>query len=138
MFAMLIGPLSKLIDDLVVRVFPDKTEAARISAQLQVALLQADLSVLLAQIQTNTEEAKSNSVFVAGWRPFIGWVCGVTLAYNYAVQPFLAFVIGVFAWRLPPLPVLDSGAVMSLLSGMLGLAGMRTYEKVTSGKANGH
>lgn len=133
----LIGPIATLIDDCVKRVFPDKTEAERISMQLQTALLQADVSIILGQLQVNAEEAKSQSLFVAGWRPAVGWVCASALGYNYVLQPFFAFVIGAFAWQLPPLPTLDAGVVMSLMTGMLGLSGMRSYEKV-NGKSNGH
>lgn len=124
-----ITAVATLLSDVVKRAFPDKTEAAKIDAQLQTALLSADLSLLQGQLDVNKIEAASSSFFVAGWRPFVGWVCGSALAYNFVAQPFLAFTIGVFKWSLPPLPVLDSGPLTTLLLGMLGIAGMRTYEK---------
>jgi len=82
----------------------------------------------LLEIQTriNEIEAKHRTVFVAGWRPFIGWVCGVALAYNFVVRDLLI-------WALNPDPVppaLQMEHLMTVLLGMLGLGGMRTYEKL--------
>lgn len=96
-----------------------EAEAARIEAGLPAA-----------QIEVNKVEAASTSLFVAGWRPFCGWVCGSALAYNFILQPFLAFFITLYKWQAPPLPSLDIGALMTVLLGMLGLGGLRSYEKV--------
>lgn len=142
MFAA-IGPVASLIDDVVKRAFPDKTEQEKMQLAMQTALLQADFSALTAQLEVDKQEAASNSIFVAGWRPFVGWVCGFGFAYIFILQPFLALVFGSFAGHLPPLPTLDTAMLMQLLIGMLGLAGMRTYEKFGgngngNGKANGH
>lgn len=130
MIAAIIGPVSTLLDDIVKRAFPDRTEAAKINAALQTELLKADLSAIQGQLAVNLEEAKSGSLFVAGWRPAVGWVCASALGYNFVLQPFLAFGIGALRWKLPPLPVLDSGALTTVLLGMLGIAGMRSFEKV--------
>ncbi len=130
MIAAIIGPIATLIDDCVKRAFPDKTEAEKVNAQIQMALLQADLGTVQGQIQTNMEEAKSSSIFVAGWRPFVGWACGAALAWQFLGQPFFAFFIGCFAWKLPPLPAIDSSGLNTILMGMLGLGGMRTFEKL--------
>ena len=82
----------------------------------------------LIQIQTkiNEIEAKHRSVFVAGWRPFVGWVCGVALAYNFIVRDL-------FIWALQPEevpPALQMEHLMTVLMGMLGLGGLRTFEKI--------
>ena len=82
----------------------------------------------LIQIQTkiNEIEAQHRTVFVAGWRPFIGWVCGVALAYNFVIRDL-------FIWALKPEivpPALQMEHLMTVLLGMLGLGGLRTYEKV--------
>ena len=94
-----------------------------------------DFSLLLEQIKVNTAEAQSGSLFVGGWRPFVGWVCGVALAYTYILHPFLQFVV--YAWgdpttvnKLSKLPVLELAELLPILLGMLGLAGYRTFEKV--------
>ena len=82
----------------------------------------------LIQIQTkiNEIEAKHRSVFVAGWRPFVGWVCGVALAYNFIIRDL-------FIWALQPEevpPALQMEHLMTVLMGMLGLGGLRTFEKI--------
>ena len=81
------------------------------------------------QSEINKLEAQSRRFFVAGWRPFIGWVSGVALAYNYVIRPFIE---PVYQIHYPDiiLPVLDMGELMPILLGMLGIAGMRSYEKV--------
>jgi len=82
----------------------------------------------LLEIQTkiNELEAQHRTVFVAGWRPFIGWVCGVALAYNFVVRDL-------FIWAIKPEtvpPALQMEHLMTVLLGMLGLGGLRTYEKI--------
>lgn len=86
------------------------------------------------QVELNKIEAGHRSVFVAGWRPFIGWVCGVSLAYNFIVRDLMAWVImntGATA-SLPPELAMEH--LLTILLGMLGLGGMRTMEKM-NGKA---
>jgi len=82
----------------------------------------------LLEIQTkiNELEAQHRTVFVAGWRPFIGWVCGVALAYNFVIRDL-------FIWAIKPEtvpPALQMEHLMTVLLGMLGLGGLRTYEKI--------
>ena len=82
-----------------------------------------------AQIEVNKIEAGQTNVFVSGWRPFIGWTCGIALCYHFVLQPFLMFVF--FAIGKPmELPVFDMTTLTTVLMGMLGLGGLRTYEKV--------
>lgn len=88
-------------------------------------------ALALAQIGVNNTEAQSESLFKSGWRPFTGWsaAVGVTVATVWAP-------LGAWAWmattghQLPPLPVLDSTTMFTLLGGLLGLGGMRTAEKI--------
>jgi hypothetical protein len=91
-----------------------------------------------AQAAVNQAEAENKSLFVAGWRPFVGWVCGCALAYALFVQPFLQFCIAVFHWQLDPaaIPKLNTAEAIELLIPMLGLGAMRTLEKV-NGAAKG-
>lgn len=87
------------------------------------------------QMAINQVEAQHRSTFVAGWRPFIGWVCGTALAYNYIVRDIIAWVItnwGDQTLTMPPALAMEH--LITILGGMLGLAGMRTYEKL-SGRA---
>jgi hypothetical protein len=84
---------------------------------------------VMGQIELNKAEAASQSIFVAGWRPFIGWVCGGAYAYNFVLQPFFVFLIMACGINLPPLPHLDWSELSFVLFGLLGLGAMRTYEK---------
>ncbi|MDQ7019813.1 MAG: 3TM-type holin [Robiginitomaculum sp.] len=83
----------------------------------------------LAQIHLNQQEAAHRTIFVAGWRPFIGWVCGVALAYHYIGEPFMAW--GFAAWMpdMTPPPKLAVGDLIAIVSAMLGFGGLRTFEK---------
>ena len=82
----------------------------------------------LIELQTkiNEAEAMHRSVFVAGWRPFIGWVCGIALAYNFVLRDLIIFVMG--KDFVPPALQMDH--LMTVLMGMLGLGAFRTYEKI--------
>lgn len=132
MWPLLTPLLGKLFD----QIFPDQAAAG--AAKLKVlemqqsgdlAVLDADLKIALAQAGINQEEAKSPSIFVSGWRPFIGWVCGVGLAYVFLIYPLLTWWAA--AWRpafVPPVLVADH--LMELVMAMLGLGGLRTFEKL--------
>ena len=87
-------------------------------------------AVVMSQIEVNKTEAAHNSLWVAGWRPFIGWVCGSTLAYVWIVRDMLVYAINLAGSTIPPPPLIMQDAVMELTIGMLGLGAMRTYEKV--------
>jgi len=84
----------------------------------------------LAEVQTkiNEAEATHRTVFVAGWRPFIGWVCGLGLLYAVFIEPLLRFVFTVKGWTIE-FPEIDTTITMQVLFGMLGLVGARSYEK---------
>ena len=82
-----------------------------------------------AQTDINKAEATNSSVFVSGWRPAIGWVCALALAYQYLFRPLAGTVAGVLGVTIPPLPGLDDN-LWQLMMGMLGMGGLRTFEKV--------
>ena len=82
-----------------------------------------------AQIEVNKVEAGSTNLFVSGWRPFVGWTCGVALCYHFVLQPFLAFLLYSFGQQIA-LPTFDMTTLTTVLMGMLGLGGLRSYEKV--------
>ena len=83
----------------------------------------------MAQISVNTEEAKSASLFVSGWRPFVGWICGFALFYVAILDPLARFTAQVIYNYGGKFPEIDTTITMQVLFGMLGLGGMRTYEK---------
>lgn len=95
-------------------------------------LANLDSQERLGQIQINDTEAKSTSVFVASWRPLIGYICGAALALSFIIQPLILLIVTIIGIHLDltQIPKLDWGVLGQILFGMLGLAGMRTYEKV--------
>jgi hypothetical protein len=126
---------SKVID----KIFPDKTEAEKAKLAMfqlqQQGELQKEMNeynLQLEQIKTNAVEAASASRFVAGWRPFIGWVGGFSLAYNYIFFPLYAYTAKLIYPLAPAMPALDSGELMTLLLTMLGMGALRTWDKKTA------
>jgi hypothetical protein len=83
----------------------------------------------LAQIEVNKAEAASGSLFKGGWRPFIGWVCGIAFCYHFVVQPIIIFVVALVGVNIPDLPEFQMNTLLTVLGGMLGIGGLRTYEK---------
>ncbi len=128
---ILLGPtVGKVLD----KIIPDPQ--AKTAAQLELLKLHQagefkeidnQLQRDLGQIDVNKAEAASGNAFAASWRPFIGWICGAGLAYQFLLRPLLAWASGI--WSIPVPPDLDMGDLLTLLGGMLGLAGMRTSEK---------
>jgi hypothetical protein len=132
MWPALIPLLGGLLDKLL----PDPAAAA--SAKLQVlqmaqtgelAQLDADLKIATGQMAVNQAEASSASLFVSGWRPFIGWICGAAFAYKFVLAPAVAFGLNA-AGHPVELPVLDFTEMSTVLLGMLGIGGLRTIEKI--------
>ncbi|HZL59417.1 MAG TPA: holin family protein [Stellaceae bacterium] len=120
------------IDDIIGNVLgivnkfiPDPAQKAQAEAELRSTLVQWDQ----AQNQVNAAEAQNNSIFVAGWRPFIGWCCGGALAYQYLLVPLAVWAASWMGHDFPPPPALDD-TMWQLMFGMLGMGGLRTYEKI--------
>jgi hypothetical protein len=107
----------------------DLLEAKKIDIEFQKFCLDNNIKLQLAQIAVNQEEAKSASFFVAGWRPFIGWVCGVSLAYVSLVEPIARFLATVLFKYAGVFPVIDTTLTMQILLGLLGLGAMRSFDK---------
>ena len=131
-WALLIDPLSKLLDKLI----PDPLARAKAQEELLKSERENDLETLRlaisadqSQMAINTQEASNSNLFVSGWRPFIGWVCGVAFCYHFVVQPLLAFILD-NSGHEAKLPVFDMEALSTVLMGMLGLGSLRTIEKI--------
>lgn len=103
--------------------------------QLEIENRKLDQALDLAQIEVNKIEAASSSLFTSGWRPYIGWGCGTAFLYSAMFEPIMRFVAQVVFDYKGPFPQLDTNLTMQVLLGMLGLAGMRSYEK-SKGVAN--
>ena len=121
----LIGPATKLIGKYV----EHKGKKAELASKL--ATLAEDHAQELAkgQLEVNKAEAQHKSIFVAGWRPFIGWTCGIALCWHFVLAPVTMFLCAYIGVAIPDLPTFDMGSLMTVLMGMLGLGGLRTYEK---------
>ena len=137
MWPTLIPVLTSLLD----KIFPDPTAAANAKLELiklqqagDLKVLDADLQIALAQAGINQAEAQSTDNFRGGWRPGAGWICVFGLGYQFILQPLLPWVLSIAGATVPPLPAIDNETLMTLLMGMLGLGGLRTFERV-KGKA---
>jgi hypothetical protein len=125
MIQALIGPVSGLLDKFI----EDKDQKARLAHDIATMAEKHAHEAAMAQVDVNKAEAQHKSIFVAGWRPFIGWTCGIALAYHFVAAPIIIFGAGWAGAEIPELPTFDMDALMTVLLGMLGLGGLRTYEK---------
>ncbi|CAB5212890.1 Holin of 3TMs, for gene-transfer release [uncultured Caudovirales phage] len=123
----------KLLD----KFFPNPAEKAEAMFKLEqmkqtgeLAQLAAETDLAKGQQAINQVEAASSSLFVAGARPFIMWVCGVAFAYHFIIQPLLAFIIANTTTHVVVLPVFDMDTLSTVLMGMLGLGGLRSLDKI--------
>lgn len=116
-----IGAAANLATTVIGRLWPDKSESER-------AQMAAALTIVQGQLDANRVEAASPSGFTSGWRPAIGWVCGMALAMQYIARPLVAWVGIATGHPLPELPGIDDN-LWELMLGLLGLGGLRTFEK---------
>ena len=121
----LIGPVSGILD----KVVEDKDQKAKLAHELATMADTHAQQALLAQLEINKAEAASGSVFKGGWRPFVGWTCGIAFAYHFVFQPLLIFIFAYIGLETPDLPQFDVGTLLPVLGGMLGIGGLRSYEK---------
>lgn len=125
-----------LITSVLDKVLPDATAAADAKLKMlelaqrgELAVLDADTRLALAQLEVNKVEAGTD-LFRGGWRPAVGWVCVLGLGYQLVLRPLLPWAVKVCGADVPDLPSIDTETLMVLLTGMLGLGGLRTFEKV--------
>lgn len=129
---MSLDPISAVLDlgnTLISRIFPDPSQAAEAKLKLLELQESGELARITAQTDINKEEAKSGSIFVSGWRPFVGWVCGSAFALHYLFIPVANFIL-VATGHKEVVLTFDMQTLLTLLFGLLGLGGYRTYEKV--------
>jgi len=125
MIEALIGPITGLLDKFI----EDKDQKAKLAHELATMTERHAQEIAKGQIEVNKVEAANRNPFVAGWRPFIGWTCGVALAWHFIGLPVATFLIMLSGADLPSLPQFDMNSLMTILLGMLGLGGLRTFEK---------
>jgi hypothetical protein len=125
MLTKLIGPVTGLLDKFI----EDKDQKAALAHEIATMSERHAQELALSQIEVNKAEAASGSIFKGGWRPAIGWVCASAFAYHFVLQPVIVFIVLAAGADLPPLPDFDMASLMTVMMGMLGLGGLRTYEK---------
>jgi hypothetical protein len=130
----LIPALLPALGTLIDRLIPDRAAAEKAKLEIETQLVASANEAAMAQVEVNKIEAGHATVFVAGWRPFIGWVCGVALALYYI--PMFIIGMGLWIWAcleagsLVPRPELGVAEIIGLVMAMLGLGGLRTLEKL--------
>tara|TARA_R110000824_G_scaffold339782_1_gene526309 strand:+ start:294 stop:701 length:408 start_codon:yes stop_codon:yes gene_type:complete len=129
MISALVSSILPVASTVIDRLVPDKNAAGKAKREMEKALVDAEAAGRLGQLEINKVEAAHRSIFVAGWRPFIGWCCGAALAYHFVLQPIIVFGLALTETAVPALPAFDMDSLMTVLLGMLGLGGMRSFEK---------
>ena len=104
-------------------------------AELEAKAMEIEFAAVKAQTDINLEEAKNPKIFVSGWRPFIGWVCGSALAWQFIGNPVFEWGVKLAGKSITP-PMIDTGSLITILMALLGLGGLRTFEKHKSSQSN--
>lgn len=124
---MLIAPIFELGKNLIERWFPDPAKKAEAEAQFMLLMQEQDFKKVLGQLEVNAAEAASPHLFVAGWRPFVGWCCGLGFLWATIGHPLVAWIAVARGWPAPP--AIDTEVLLYVLGGMLGLGTLRSFEK---------
>lgn len=130
-----LGGIAEAASHIADKFFPDKTQAQKDAAALELQKVMNDYGLATAQTDINKLEAASTNWFVAGWRPAVGWVCAIGLLYQFVLMPILNGVITATVLALghaaivPVFVALDSNTLLACISGLTGLATLRTVEK---------
>lgn len=125
MLQALIGPVTGLLDKFI----EDKDQKNALAHEIATLAEKQAHEAAMAQVEVNKAEASHRSLFVSGWRPSVGWVCSIAMAYHFVLQPLIVFGVTVAGVAIPELPKFDMNSLMTVLMGMLGLGGLRTFEK---------
>lgn len=129
---MSIDPVTAILDigsKVIDRLWPDPLQAAQAKLELFKLQQSGELQQITGQLEINKAEAQSDNWFTSSWRPAIGWVCGLALFFQYIARPLIMWGCVLSNTTMPTLPGIDDN-LWQLLLGMLGLGGLRTYEKV--------
>ena len=125
----IVGTVLSTIGNVLDRVIPDKNKRAEAQEAMQLALQSNEFQLAIEQVKVNAIEASSGDNFTRRWRPFIGWTCGSAFALHFVVFPIFNYIIVLFGYQAIIIPF-DMQSLMYALGGLLGLGGLRTYEKV--------
>lgn len=105
-------------------------QLAAMEAAAQKAAADFDMAQMQGQVELDKIEAQSPSLFKSGWRPGVGWICAFALGYQFLVRPILPWVVATCGWQVAPMPPLEMEGLNYILGGILGLGGMRTFERI--------
>ena len=125
MIDQLIGPISGLLDKFV----EDKDQKAKLAHDIATMAERYAHEANMGQLEVNKAEAQHRSIFVAGWRPFLGWGLSFAMVWHFVLVPMITFAFAFAGADIPQLPEFDMDSLMTVLLGMLGLGGLRTFEK---------
>jgi roadblock/LC7 domain-containing protein len=125
----IVTALLPALGTLVDRLIPDRAAAEKAKAEMEAELIRASNEAALAQVEVNKIEAGHSSVFVAGWRPSIGWVCAAGLAWAFVVAPVASWALLMLGIKAE-LPAIQFDHLFELVLAMLGIGGLRTFEKL--------
>jgi hypothetical protein len=124
---LLLAPLLDVGKTLLDRFIPDPEAKRAAEAEFLKMAMDGELKQTIAQLEINAREAAHPSIFVAGWRPFFGWAGGAGFVYATVLQPLLAWWAAIKGWPTPPTLNLD--LLWAVVTGLLGIGGLRTFEK---------
>ena len=122
----LVGPITGLLDKFI----PDADTKAKLAHEIATMSVKQAHEAALAQLEVNKVEAAHRSTYVAGWRPFVGYTCGAALCWHFVLQDLIVFASAWAGHPAPALPKLDTDTLLTVVLGMLGLGGLRSFEKV--------
>lgn len=125
MLQSLIGPVTGLLDKFI----PDADEKAKLAHEIATMAEKQAHEANMGQLEVNKMEAQHRSVFIAGWRPFLGWGLSFAMIWHFVFVPMITFAFAYAGIEPPELPAFDMDSLMTVLLGMLGLGGLRTFEK---------
>jgi uncharacterized membrane protein len=125
MLQALIGPVASLLDKFI----EDKDQKAKLAHEISTMATRHAQELAKGQLEINKVEAQHRSMFVAGWRPFLGWGLSFAMIWHFVLVPLITFICAFAGMDIPDLPFFDMESLMTVLLGMLGLGGLRSFEK---------
>lgn len=124
---LIVAPVFDLAKGLIERWFPDPAKQAQAEREFMLLMQEQDFRKVLGQLEVNAKEAASPHLFVAGWRPFVGWCCGAGFVWATIGHPLAGWLAAARGWPAPP--AVDAEVLVYVLGGLLGLGSLRTIEK---------
>lgn len=130
-----LGNVGKVFKDIRAAITGKEVLDPNKQAELEIGLMKAEAALSAAQTDINKIEAAHKSLFIAGWRPWIGWVCGAAIAWHFILAPFVGWIL-IMAGVTATLPTIEMGLLINIVLAMLGLGGLRTFEKYKKCESN--